>query len=66
MQRVLQSPVNSIGQANFKKLFRKMRFFVFLWGKGWECGEKRKKSLTNNGKKVRLLQAFFCVFGADS
>ena len=36
-----------------------MRFFVFLWGKGWEWGEKRKKSLTNNGKKVRLLQAFF-------
>ena len=36
-----------------------MRFFVFLWGKGWEWGEKRKKSLTNNGKKVRLSQAFF-------
>ena len=59
MQRVLQSPVNSIGQANFKNLFRKNAIFRFLWGKGWECGEKRKKSLTNNGKKVRLLQAFF-------
>lgn len=43
MQRVLQSPVNSIGQANFKKLFRKNAIFRFFMGNGLGMGRKEKE-----------------------
>ena len=43
MQRVLQSPVNSIGQANFKNLFRKNAIFRFFMGEGLGMGRKEKE-----------------------